>query len=366
MARKLNIAVAMSGGVDSSAVAALLVQRGHRVIGLTMQIWQESQTDSRHAGCCSLGAVEDARRVAHTLGIPYYVLNFREPFRESVIRRFIEEYTHGRTPNPCIACNRYVKFDLLLEKARELGCDYLATGHYARVRRLANGRFALMRALCKEKDQSYALYAASQEQLARLRFPLGSMRDKATTRALARSAGLRVAEKQESQDICFVSEAGGYREFLRARVPEAFREGPILDREGRRIGSHHGLAQYTVGQRKGIGIATGGGPIFVLALDPSNNALIVGDKQDTFSDVVTVEDVVWGAIEEVTEPLRVSAKIRYNMAAREAVLMPPEGSKRLTARFVQPVSAVTPGQAAVFYRGETVVAGGTIATRDTL
>ncbi|MEP0765074.1 MAG: tRNA 2-thiouridine(34) synthase MnmA [Fimbriimonadia bacterium] len=365
MARKLKIAVAMSGGVDSSAVAALLVQHGHRVIGLTMQIWQESQTDSRHAGCCSLGAVEDARRVAHTLGIPYYVLNFRDSFRESVIQRFIEEYTHGRTPNPCIACNRYVKFDLLLDKARELGCDSLATGHYARVRRQPSGRFALMRALCKEKDQSYALYAASQEQLARLRFPLGTVRDKTATRALARSAGLAVADKQESQDICFVSEAGGYREFLRARVPQAFRDGPILDREGNRIGTHDGLAQYTVGQRKGIGIATGGKPLFVLALDPASNALVVGDKRDTFSHEVTVEDVVWGAIEGIAEPLRVSAKIRYNMAAREAVLLPPEESGRLTARFVEPVSAVTPGQAAVFYRGETVVAGGTIAPRET-
>lgn len=358
---KGRVAVAMSGGVDSSAAAALLARQGYEVIGLTMQIWQESQTDTRHAGCCSLGAVEDARRVARTLDIPYYVLNLREQFRELVIERFAAEYLSGRTPNPCINCNRFIKFDLLLEKARELGCQFLATGHYARLCRLPNGRYAVRRAASADKDQSYALYAQTQEQLAGLRFPLGEMTDKAETRRLAAVAGLAVAHKPDSQEICFVSEAGGYREFLRKRAPEAFRPGDIRDTGGALVGSHTGLSQFTVGQRKGIGIATDSRPRYVVALDTANNTLVIGDDRDLLRESVTVDDVVWGSRAAVARPLRVTAKIRYNMQACEATLLPPNEEGRLKAVFQRPVRAVTPGQAAVFYSGDAIVAGGTIA-----
>ncbi len=352
----------MSGGVDSSAGAALLVQQGYDVIGLTMQIWQESQTDARHAGCCSLGAVEDARRVARVLDIPYYVLNFREDFRQKVIDQFVDEYARGRTPNPCVNCNRYVKFDLLLSRARELGCEKLATGHYAQVKRHSNGRYAVARAVAKEKDQSYALYASSQEQLAHMHFPLGTMTDKAETRRLAADAGLSVAEKPDSQEICFVSEAGGYREFLMTKRPEAFQIGEIRDVGGQMLGTHGGLAQYTIGQRKGIGVAPDSRPRYVVSLDMATNTLVVGDDQDLRRDAVTVDDVVWSGRNGLTQPLRVKAKIRYNMEACDAVLYPQDDAGRLTARFVQPVRAVTPGQIAVFYSGECIVAGGTIVS----
>ena len=243
----------MSGGVDSSVAAALLVRRGFDVIGVTMQIWQESQTDPRHAGCCSLGAVEDARRVARALDVPHYVLNFKEEFRSSVIDYFVTEYGAGRTPNPCVRCNKEVKFDILLRKMEELGCQKLVTGHYARIRRdRRTGTYRLMSSRSAEKDQSYVLYNLDQRQLSKSGFPLGEMPDKATVRTLARELGLTVADKPESQDICFVNEAGGYREFLRRISPGMFNDGQVVDADGKSIGRHHGLADFTVGQRRGI------------------------------------------------------------------------------------------------------------------
>jgi tRNA-specific 2-thiouridylase len=358
--RRERIAIAMSGGVDSSTAAALLVRQGHEVIGLTMRTWREDGTDAPRAGCCSPSAVEDARRVARLLGIRHHVLNLQEAFHETVIRGFIDAYAAGRTPNPCVACNRYIKFDLMLRMARELGCDALATGHYARIRRHPSGRLAVMRAAAKEKDQSYALYAATQDQLAALRFPLGTVKDKGATRRLAAEAGLAVADRQESQDICFVVEAGGYRRFLRQHAPQAFEEGDIRDLSGRLVGRHGGIAEFTIGQRKGLGAATDGKPRFVISIDSRTNTVLVGGRGDLLSDSATVEDVVWGALAGLSAPMGVKAKIRYNMPACGATLFPPDAEARLRVRFTRPVSAVTPGQIAVFYRGESIVAGGTI------
>lgn len=343
----------MSGGVDSSVVAGLLKRDGYEVVGVTMQIWQESQRDPRHAGCCSLGAVEDARRVARILDVPHYVVNFKDQFRRAVIDEFISEYEAGRTPNPCVTCNREVKFEELMSKARELGCDALATGHYARIEfDPSRGKHVLKRAL-SGKDQSYALYTLSQDQLSCSMFPLGAMGDKHETRELAREMGLPVALKPDSQEICFVSEAGGYREFLKSNRPEMFEPGELVDEDGKVIGEHEGVAAFTVGQRRGLGVAAGK-PLYVLKLLPKENRVIVGEKDALLQRDVPLEDVVWGAAEPDDVPIPVDAKVRYNMTPRPAVL------ERERIVFDEPVHAVTPGQIAVAYEGDTVMAGGRI------
>ena len=347
----------MSGGVDSSVAAALMVRRGYDVIGVTMQIWQESQTDPRHAGCCSLGAVEDARRVARKLGIPHYVFNMKEEFKEAVIRNFIDEYASGRTPNPCVQCNRHVKFEHLMERARELGCDRLVTGHYARVRCDRSGRYWLQQARGKGKDQSYVLYMLSQEQLGKVWFPLGGIEDKSKTRAMAADMGLHLADKPDSQEICFVSEAGGYSEFLRKQRPDVFREGEIVTAEGKRLGVHDGVAAFTVGQRRGLRLPGGtASPLYVLKVLPATNQVVVGEAEELLRREVSLEETHWGTGEPGR--FRVRAKIRYNMEPQAATLIPGERPKLV---FDEPVRAVTPGQIAVAYRGKTVVAGGVIA-----
>jgi len=347
----------MSGGVDSSVAAAIMKRRGYDVVGLTMQIWQESQTDPRHAGCCSLGAVEDARRVARVLDIPHYVMNFREEFRASVIDNFIEEYAAGRTPNPCVQCNRFVKFEILMEKMRELGCDKLVTGHYARIRRSPAGEYRLLKARGPDKDQSYVLYMLSQAQLAATLFPMGELRTKAEARDLARRLGLAVADKPDSQEICFVSEAGGYGEFLRKNRPDIFRDGDIVDSEGRALGRHGGIADFTVGQRRGIRLSPANGrPLYVIELMPDSNRVRVGEADELLRREVPLTGLFWSG-PRIDSATRVRAKIRYNMEPQTATLHGAE-SKLV---FDEPVRAVTPGQIAVAYRGATVLAGGTIA-----
>ncbi|MCL6533831.1 MAG: tRNA 2-thiouridine(34) synthase MnmA [Armatimonadetes bacterium] len=361
MARKRGtVLLAMSGGVDSSVAAVLLQKRGYEVIGVTMQIWQESHPDPRHGGCCSLGAVEDARRVARRLGIPHYVLNFRRVFADTVIRDFIHEYRRGRTPNPCVQCNRFVKFDALLKKADELGCDYIATGHYARVRYNPHtGRWNLLRAVNKDKDQSYVLYMLNQEQLRRSLFPLGTLPSKEQTRQIAREMGLWTADKPDSQEICFVAHLGGYHQFLREVTPDAFKPGEIRDVHGRVLGMHQGIALYTIGQRRRLNIPSPV-PMYVLRILPEENAIIVGTEDQLYEREMWVGDVVWSSIPELTKPLKVMAKIRYNMPAAPAKVFPTEREDQVRVVFDHPVRAITPGQIAVFYRGETVVGGGTI------
>ncbi|MDW8289777.1 MAG: tRNA 2-thiouridine(34) synthase MnmA [Armatimonadota bacterium] len=364
MNNKPLVAVAMSGGVDSSVAAALLAKQGYEVVGITLQIWQESQTDPRHSGCCSLGAVVDARRVAKMLGIPHYVLNFRQQFAQTVIADFIEEYRRGRTPNPCVQCNRYVKFDAFLQKADELGAEFIATGHYARIQLdEKSGRWLLLKAVNREKDQSYVLFPMTQEQLARTLFPLGELPSKSETRALARELGLPVADKPDSQEICFVAEAGGYRAFLQSRVPDTVRPGEIRDVHGNVLGRHPGVAFFTIGQRRGLGLSGHQEPLYVVDIDAQNNVVVVGPERFLYCRRFLVERVNWIALDRLTKPLAVQARIRYNMPEAPAMLFPVGEPNCVEVEFETPQRAITPGQAAVFYRGDVVVGGGTICKR---
>lgn len=361
-----RVVVAMSGGVDSSVAAALLAEQGYEVIGVTMQIWPEAseEIEQREGGCCSVTAASDARRVCDRLEIPFYVLNFRDVFGREVIDRFCREYARGRTPNPCIACNRYVKFEALLRRARELGAAYLATGHYGRVKWASHreadpedgGRHLLFRAADSSKDQSYALYSLTQEQLGRLILPLGEL-TKPRVRELAASMGLPTAHKAESQEICFVV-ADDYRVFLRERAPGAVTPGPIVDTSGRRLGAHHGLADFTVGQRGGLGLAVGH-PLYVVRLEPQTNTLVVGRDDEVFANKLEADDSNWIAFPALEGPIRAEAKIRYGAVPQPALIEPLDGG-RIRVTFDIPQRAITPGQAVVFYHGDLVLGGATI------
>jgi len=349
----------MSGGVDSSVAAALLVEQGYRVIGVTMNLWPRKSlvtVDTRHSACCSLEAVEDARRVANRLGIPHYALNFRDVFEREVVRNFLAEYSGGRTPNPCIRCNRFVKFEALLDKARSWGAEFLATGHYARVDRTVGGRFVLRKALHTSKDQSYALYSLTQDQLACTLFPLGTL-EKRETRRIAAELELVTAEKPDSQELCFVPD-DDYAAYLRQELPSAARPGPIRNLEGEVLGTHQGVAFYTVGQRKGLGIAALE-PLYVVDILPTENAIVVGGRDQLYSAGLVAEDVNWVSMEVPEEPIRVAAKIRYRAAEVPATARVREDAT-LEVTFDEPQRAVSPGQAVVLYQGDAVVAGGTI------
>lgn len=417
---KKRIVVAMSGGVDSSVTAALLKREGYEVIGVTMQLWPSNLSPGkdeanevrrpkwaeeaerfvrsgsrgsflstlrglplipkgdlrdplrggtrtrmgrvRESGCCGLSAVEDAKRVANRLNIPHYVLNFRDVFEKKVIADFTEEYKEGRTPNPCIRCNQYIKFGALLQKAKELDADYIATGHYARIEYdKRRKRYFLRKGIDPKKDQSYVLYVMTQEQLRHTLMPLGTL-TKEKVREIARDLNLPVANKPESQEICFIPDAD-YREFLKTRIgTDSLREGSIVDKKGRVLGRHKGIVFYTIGQRRGLGIVSVK-PLYVIAIDKDKNVLVVGGEKETLQDRLITGDVNWIAFDRLKRPIRVKAKIRYRHREAEAKINPLSG-KRVEVRFKRPQRAITPGQAVVFYDKDLLIGGGRIEKKE--
>jgi tRNA-specific 2-thiouridylase len=365
-----TIAVAMSGGVDSSAVAALLKDQGYSLVGLTLQLWNqrrlaghEGMPEAVQGRCCSIDDVYDARRVAERLGIPYYLVNQQERFEADVVKPFVSEYLAGRTPIPCTLCNNHLKFDQLLLTARQIGASRIATGHYARNRYdEARGRWILSRPADKTKDQTYFLFGLTQEQLSHTLFPLGEMQ-KPAVRAMAGEAGLEVAGKPDSQEICFIP-GGDYQAFLRAYLDEQEQEmpdsaGELVMSNGEVVGKHTGIHNFTVGQRKGLGL-TSANPLYVLAIHPDSHQVTVGADEELMSREVRVNRVNWISVAEVTEPMRVMAKVRHRHDPRPATLT--AGAEPGTARalFDEPQRAITPGQAAIFYQGDEVVGGGWI------
>lgn len=354
-----KVVVGMSGGVDSSVAAWLLQQQGYEVIGVTMQIWQDEEPEQsqENGGCCGLSAVEDARRVAWELGIPYYVMNFKKEFKEKVIDYFVDEYVHGRTPNPCIACNRFVKWEALFTRSLGLGADYIATGHYARVERLASGRYALRTSATASKDQTYALYNLTQDQLAHTLMPVGEY-TKEEIRQLAKERKLPVAQKADSQEICFIPDHD-YAGFIcreRGQVPEP---GNFVDRSGQVLGRHKGIIHYTIGQRKGLNLSLGI-PAFVTEIRPRTNEVVIGTAEDVFTNRLICDKLNWMAIDGLHgQERQVLAKIRYSHKGAVCRIRPIEKGQ-VECRFLEPVRAVTPGQAVVFYEGDYVIGGGTI------
>lgn len=348
--------IAMSGGVDSSLAAKLMIDAGFECIGCTMKLYDNEDIGlSRQNTCCSLDDVNDAKSVAHKLGMPHYVFNFKDGFKENVIARFVEAYETGRTPNPCIDCNRYMKFKKLHDRAMELDCDYVVTGHYARVEKDGD-KFVLKKALDDTKDQSYVLYSITQEQLAHTMFPLGSLK-KTEVRAIADENSFVNANKPDSQDICFVPD-GDYGAFLERHTGKTYEQGDFVDANGNVLGTHNGIVKYTIGQRKGLGIAFGK-PMYVTGICPYNNTVVLGENEELFKTTLIADDFNWIAGEAPASEFTCKAKIRYSQKEQPATAYVLEdGHVKLV--FDEPQRAITPGQAAVLYDGDTVLGGGTI------
>lgn len=357
---KKKVVVGLSGGVDSSVAAYLLKEQGYDVIGVTMQIWQEEDifTQEEEGGCCGLSAVDDARRVAQLLEIPYYVMNFRSEFQESVINYFVNEYRRGCTPNPCNACNRHVKWEALLKRGLEIGADYIATGHYARIKQLGNGRYTIQNSVTAAKDQTYALYNLTQDQLSHTLMPVGAY-TKDEIRAIAEKIHLPVAHKQDSQDICFIPD-GDYAGFIERETGATFKPGNFVDTEGKILGTHKGIIHYTVGQRKGLGL-TAATPLFVKELRPETNEVVICQSEHLFESECCVKDMNYMGIAELKagEEVEAIGKVRYSHKRAPCKLRLLEDG-RVLCRFAEPQRAMTPGQAAVFYRDDYVLCGGII------
>ena len=359
-AQDTTVVVAMSGGVDSSLAAALLVERGYNCIGVMMRLWTEVRAGEASTNkCCSLDSVDDARWVADKLGIPFYLINVEKPFKQFVVDPFIAQYGDGLTPNPCIACNRHIRFDYLLNYARRMGADYLATGHYARLRPQPDGQIHLLKAVDESKDQSCVLSVMGQQELRDVLFPVGDF-PKSEVRRMAEERGLPTASKHDSMDLCFVAD-DDYRRFLRDWTPASMRPGPILDKQGRRWGEHEGLPSYTIGQRKGLGISGAGEPMYVLELDSARNALIVGPQQELGRSELIVREVNWTLDAPVAPDTPAQCKIRYRATAAPCLLNARvDGS--VDVRFDVPQRGIAPGQGAVFYDGDLCLGGGIIAS----
>lgn len=355
--QKKRVVVGMSGGVDSSVTAYLLKEQGYEVIGMTMQIWQEDAPDDSSGGCCGLTAVDDARRVCQKLDIPHYVVNFRSDFKKYVIDYFLEEYQNARTPNPCIACNRYVKWESMLQKALQIGADYIATGHYARViQDEETGRFSLKQSKTLAKDQTYALYNLTQHQLEHTLMPLGDY-TKDEVRAIAKEIGLAVATKPDSQEICFVPD-DNYAGYIEEATGKPCKPGNFVDKNGKVVGKHKGIIHYTIGQRKGLGLSMGK-PVFVQKLDPAKNEVVVGDNADLFKTTVTANTLNFMPFDSFEGEIKCYGKIRYNQKPEPCVIRMLD-EKTLICEFDEPQRAITPGQALVLYDGDKLIGGGTI------
>lgn len=349
--------IAMSGGVDSSVAALLIKRQGYDATGVTMKLYDNDDIAVKKENtCCSADDIADARAVCNKLDIPYYVFNFKESFGSEVIGRFISAYENGSTPNPCIDCNRYIKFERLMHRMKELEMDYVVTGHYARVEKdEATGRFLLKKALDDSKDQSYVLYSLTQEQLGHTLFPLGNL-NKAEVRVIAEENGFINAKKHDSQDICFVPD-GKYAEFIESYTGKRYEHGDFVDRDGNVLGEHKGIIRYTIGQRKGLGLALPE-PMYVCAKDLVNNKVILGRNEDLFSNELYAENINLISIKEIKEPIRIYAKVRYNQKAQPATAT--QSGDRLHVIFDEPQRAICKGQAVVLYDGDIVVGGGTI------
>lgn len=354
----MRIVVAMSGGVDSSVAAAMLADQGHEVIGVSMQLYDQREGEARFGSCCTLDDLHDARRAAAAIGIPHYIMNFERQFQEHVVRNFVDEYVHGRTPIPCSHCNSDLKFSTLLERARAFEAESLATGHYARVERdPATQRYVLKRGLDAAKDQSYFLFSLTQDQLARAAFPVGHL-DKAAVRDYARARGLAVADKADSHEICFIPD-GNYAAFVERKTGgAAAREGALVNASGDVVGRHGGIHRFTVGQRKGLGLSAPL-PLYVVNIDARTNTVTVGSRQDLEKTTAVVGQVHWISGETPAGPMRVAAQIRYKHQPAPATLTP-LGDGLASLRFDTAQPAITPGQAAVFYDHDIVIGGGWI------